>query len=160
MWRTELKISHFPKHFHILKWDLKKFEILISLELPICNIRCCVVTDLHQHALLHTGHHSIGNILFNHSGIFSWFFLLQSVFLFSFCVCILQRFFIASSLQLKRLDHIARSPIYSHFQESVQGSSVILASRQGDRFVLDNERRVDTNQKPFFLFLLSHRSVV
>ncbi|OWA50131.1 Canalicular multispecific organic anion transporter 2 [Hypsibius exemplaris] len=70
---------------------------------------------------------------------------------------LIQRFFIATSLQLKRLDSVSRSPIYSHFQESVQGSSVIMASKQGLRFVLNNEDRVNTNNKPFFLYQLSHR---
>ncbi|OQV17365.1 Canalicular multispecific organic anion transporter 2 [Hypsibius exemplaris] len=72
---------------------------------------------------------------------------------------LIQRFFIATSLQLKRLDSVSRSPIYSHFQESVQGSSVIMASKQGLRFVLNNEDRVNTNNKPFFLYQLSHRWV-
>ncbi|XP_055346994.1 multidrug resistance-associated protein 1-like [Paramacrobiotus metropolitanus] len=72
---------------------------------------------------------------------------------------LVQRFYIASNRQLKRLEAISRSPIYSHFQESVQGSSVILAARQGERFIVENERRVDANNMSFFLNILSQRWV-
>ncbi|OQV17373.1 Canalicular multispecific organic anion transporter 2 [Hypsibius exemplaris] len=70
---------------------------------------------------------------------------------------LVQRYFIATSLQLKRLDSVSRSPIYSHFQESLMGSSVILATKQRQRFIADNENRMNTNNKPFFLYQLCHR---
>ncbi|GAU92896.1 hypothetical protein RvY_04916-3 [Ramazzottius varieornatus] len=70
---------------------------------------------------------------------------------------LIQRFYIPSSRQLKRLEAVSRSPIYSHFQESVSGSSVILAARQGDRFILENEQRVDANNMSFYLNIVSNR---
>ncbi|GAV02763.1 hypothetical protein RvY_13289 [Ramazzottius varieornatus] len=72
---------------------------------------------------------------------------------------LLQRFFIASSRQLKRLEAISRSPIFSFFQESVAGSSVIAAYRQEERFILENEKRIDANTMSCFLNLLSQRWV-
>lgn len=56
-----------------------------------------------------------------------------------------QRFFIATSRQLQRMDGITRSPIYTHFQETVTGASSIRAYRQQVRFIEESERRVDNN---------------
>uniref|UniRef100_A0A4W4HCM0 ABC-type glutathione-S-conjugate transporter n=1 Tax=Electrophorus electricus TaxID=8005 RepID=A0A4W4HCM0_ELEEL len=61
-----------------------------------------------------------------------------------------QSFYVATSCQLRRLESVSRSPIYTHFNETVQGASVIRAFGEQRRFVLEADRRVDHNQSSYF----------
>ncbi|CAB1343381.1 unnamed protein product, partial [Coregonus sp. 'balchen'] len=58
-----------------------------------------------------------------------------------------QRFYVATSRQLRRLDSVSRSPIYSHFGETVSGLSVIRAYGHQERFLKHNEKVIDENLK-------------
>uniref|UniRef100_A0A4W6CKQ2 ABC-type glutathione-S-conjugate transporter n=1 Tax=Lates calcarifer TaxID=8187 RepID=A0A4W6CKQ2_LATCA len=67
------------------------------------------------------------------------------------CVYIfIQSFYVASSCQLRRLEAVSRSPIYSHFNETVQGAAVIRAFGEQQRFVLQANCRIDSNQEAYF----------
>jgi ATP-binding cassette subfamily C (CFTR/MRP) protein 1 len=57
----------------------------------------------------------------------------------------IQRYYLRTSRELKRLDSITKSPIYAHFQESLGGITTIRAYRQQKRFALENEWRMDAN---------------
>uniref|UniRef100_A0A4W5M182 ABC-type glutathione-S-conjugate transporter n=1 Tax=Hucho hucho TaxID=62062 RepID=A0A4W5M182_9TELE len=46
-----------------------------------------------------------------------------------------QSFYVATSCQLRRLESVSRSPIYTHFNETVQGASVIRAFGEQHRFI-------------------------
>ncbi|OTB06833.1 hypothetical protein M426DRAFT_318543 [Hypoxylon sp. CI-4A] len=68
-----------------------------------------------------------------------------------------QRYYLRTSRELKRLDSVSRSPIYAHFQESLGGISTIRAYRQQERFELENEWRVDSNLRAYFPSISSNR---
>ncbi|XP_051530363.1 ATP-binding cassette sub-family C member 3-like isoform X2 [Myxocyprinus asiaticus] len=68
-----------------------------------------------------------------------------------------QRFYVATSRQLKRLESVSRSPIYSHFSETITGTSVIRAYRRNSAFVLMSDMKVDENQKSYYPGIVSNR---
>jgi ATP-binding cassette subfamily C (CFTR/MRP) protein 1 len=68
-----------------------------------------------------------------------------------------QRYYLRTSRELKRLDSISKSPIYAHFQESINGISTIRAYRQQKRFSLENEWRVDANLRAYFPSISANR---
>ena len=68
-----------------------------------------------------------------------------------------QRFYINASRQMKRIDSILRSPIYSHFGATIAGAASIRSYREQDRFVRINEKNVDQNQMAYFANTISNR---
>ncbi|XP_057630326.1 ATP-binding cassette sub-family C member 3 [Chionomys nivalis] len=68
-----------------------------------------------------------------------------------------QRFYVATSRQLKRLESISRSPIFSHFSETVTGTSVIRAYGRIEDFKVLSDRKVDANQKSSYPYIASNR---
>lgn len=69
----------------------------------------------------------------------------------------IQRYYLRTSRELKRLDSVSRSPIYAHFQESLAGISTIRAFRQQQRFSKENEWRVDANLAAYFPSISANR---
>ncbi|NWU95637.1 MRP2 protein, partial [Upupa epops] len=67
------------------------------------------------------------------------------------------RFYISTSRQLRRLDSVTRSPIYSHFGETVSGLSVIRAYGHQERFLQQNESIMNINQKAVYSWIISNR---
>merc|ERR1719204_745640 len=68
-----------------------------------------------------------------------------------------QRFYVSTSRQLKRLESISRSPIYSHFGESLQGSSTIRAFGMEKEFINQSQALVDKNQVCYFPSIIANR---
>ncbi|XP_010129451.1 PREDICTED: multidrug resistance-associated protein 1-like, partial [Buceros rhinoceros silvestris] len=61
-----------------------------------------------------------------------------------------QHFYVTTSCQLRRIEAASRSPIYSHISETFQGSSVIRAYKDQERFILKCNSLVDENQRICF----------
>ena len=62
----------------------------------------------------------------------------------------IQRFYICSSRQLKRLDSVSKSPIFSHFTESLAGVSSIRAYNADTRFMRRMQNLIDENLIYFY----------
>ena len=60
-----------------------------------------------------------------------------------FCIYIfIQRCYVKSRRQLKRLSSISKSPIFSHFTESVNGATTIRAFGLTEQFISESESKV------------------
>ena len=68
-----------------------------------------------------------------------------------------QRFYVASSRQLKRLESVSRSPIYAHFSETLNGVSSIRAYRQEEAFVDENEYKINYNLQAYYPSVSANR---
>jgi ATP-binding cassette subfamily C (CFTR/MRP) protein 1 len=69
----------------------------------------------------------------------------------------IKRYFVASMRQLKRMDSASKSPIFSHFGETVNGVSTIRAYRAEKRFIRMMEHHVDENLLYYFPNNISNR---
>ena len=58
---------------------------------------------------------------------------------------VIQRFYIRSSRQLKRLDSVSKSPIFSHFNESLAGVTSIRAFKIENEFIRKMQDLIDEN---------------
>lgn len=63
----------------------------------------------------------------------------------------------ASSRQLKRLESVSRSPVYSHFNETLLGVSIIRAFEEQERFIRQSDLKVDENQKAYYPSIVANR---
>ncbi|CAN8068720.1 unnamed protein product [Agarophyton chilense] len=70
---------------------------------------------------------------------------------------ILQRFFNRTSLELKRMDAISKSPIYAHFSETLGGLSTIRAYGKQGQSKSQNMRMIDVNQRAYFSWIAANR---
>ncbi|XP_029846376.2 ATP-binding cassette sub-family C member Sur isoform X1 [Ixodes scapularis] len=63
----------------------------------------------------------------------------------------IQSFFRCSSRELQRLDSITKSPIFSHFSETLAGLSTIRAFREENRFVERMNEHINNNNLAFIM---------
>jgi ABC-type multidrug transport system fused ATPase/permease subunit len=69
----------------------------------------------------------------------------------------IQRFYVASSRQLKRLESVSRSPIYAHFSETLNGVSSIRAYRSEQTFMDENEYKINYNLQAYYPSVSANR---
>ncbi|KAF5342618.1 hypothetical protein D9611_001580 [Ephemerocybe angulata] len=64
-------------------------------------------------------------------------------------------FYLASAREFKRLDSILRSSLYSHFSESLSGLATIRAYKESGRFKLENQRRIDIENRAYWMTVVN-----
>ncbi|KAJ3393132.1 hypothetical protein HDU92_007963 [Lobulomyces angularis] len=80
-------------------------------------------------------------------------FLIPIVFVY----IIIAKKYLKVSRELKRLEAISRSPIYSQFSETLIGVSTIRAYGQEQRFLDEAYKRLDSNHRAYFFLWVSNR---
>ena len=68
-----------------------------------------------------------------------------------------QKYYLSTSRELKRLDSVSKSPIYQNFQETLNGIVSIRAFQQQERFVKVNQEKVDSNLRAYYPSVSSNR---
>ncbi|XP_066936141.1 ATP-binding cassette sub-family C member 10-like isoform X2 [Clytia hemisphaerica] len=61
-----------------------------------------------------------------------------------------QRYYRPTSREVKRLTSVTQSPVYEHFSETLSGLMTIRAFKDTVRFISENERKLDFNQRAMY----------
>lgn len=69
----------------------------------------------------------------------------------------IQKFYLRTSRQMRFLDLEMKSPLYTHFTETLAGLSTIRAFGWSHAFLDENTKRLNTSQKPFYLMFCIQR---
>ncbi|KAG0242470.1 hypothetical protein BGW41_004038 [Actinomortierella wolfii] len=86
----------------------------------------------------------------------SVYFLILMVPLWG-CYYYLGGYFLVSSRELKRLDSAARSPMYAHFGETLNGLVTIRSFGHAERFAMQATKMLDQSQQVYYLTNSSQR---
>ena len=87
--------------------------------------------------------------------VFPWFLI--GLFPLIILFLLITRVFNRSVRQLKRMDGITRSPLYSHLTATVQGLSTLHAYNKMADFNAVFKEYLDANTRPLFMFFCSNR---
>ncbi|KAF9437497.1 hypothetical protein BGZ76_000493 [Entomortierella beljakovae] len=78
-------------------------------------------------------------------------------FVITILFVIMATLYLRSSRELKRIESITKSPIFSHFGESLSGVATIRAYGQEKRFQRENLELLDEHNRPFFYLWVCNR---
>ena len=102
------------------------------------------------------GFHSQGNAIIQHHTLSA--LILDSKVTYGHCDCLnLQRFYVASSRQLQRIRAGLHSPVFAHFEESLNGVTSIRAYAQQERFTDRIDDLVDNLNESHYAVLMAER---
>ncbi|KAF7853664.1 hypothetical protein EAF04_010655 [Stromatinia cepivora] len=79
---------------------------------------------------------------------------------FPFLICMLyflQKFYLRTSRQIRHLDLELKSPLYSHFLETISGLAHIRAFNWTEESCATNHKLLDISQRPFYLLFMIQR---
>jgi ATP-binding cassette subfamily C (CFTR/MRP) protein 1 len=68
-----------------------------------------------------------------------------------------QKYYAAVSREVKRIDSMTRSPIYSLFGETLAGLSTIRAYQRQQKFIQVNYEKLDINLSSYYLITAANR---
>lgn len=69
----------------------------------------------------------------------------------------MKKLYISTARQLKRIESITKSPIYSHFSETLSGVNTIRAYDVCDQFTEKNDHNVDINNSCNIAIIIANR---
>lgn len=92
-------------------------------------------------------------ILISVGSVYSMILIVPIVLLYF----LFQMFYVATSRQLKRIESTTKSPIYSHFGETVTGTSIIRAFGVSQEFILESNHRLDVNNASYYIGFVAAR---
>ncbi|KAM7206938.1 hypothetical protein V8F33_000037 [Rhypophila sp. PSN 637] len=113
---------------------------LIDTELPnaVLNTLFCVFIAIGQAAVMLTS---------------SWYLVISYPFLIVL-LYVVQRFYLRTSRQLRLLDLEAKSPLYTHFLDTMKGITTIRAFGFVREEIAKNIRLINTSQRPTYLLYM------
>ncbi|PPQ65049.1 hypothetical protein CVT26_015745 [Gymnopilus dilepis] len=91
------------------------------------------------------------------AAVFPYFLI--PVFILGVCYFYYSLFYRASNRELNRLNSILRSNLVAHFAESLSGSTTIRAYGEVERFRVENEKRIDNENRAYWMVIGSQRWV-
>ncbi|KAI0376568.1 P-loop containing nucleoside triphosphate hydrolase protein [Hypomontagnella monticulosa] len=74
-----------------------------------------------------------------------------------FIIYVIQKFYLRTSRQIRLLDLEAKSPLYSHFIDTIKGVATFRAFDWVQDSIELNNRRLDTSQRPAYLLAMIQR---